>query len=119
MTHHHHIQGVQEHMEVIGSDGQPVAVVDRLEGERIKLTKNSTDGGHHFIEADQVAEVRDGKVQLNVTAAEAKRAWQGHASVDEIASAGLGSAKGMMAEAGRDGGQGGGISMPEPSTKSG
>lgn len=115
MTHHHHLSDVQEHMQVVGSDGQPVAVVDRVEGERIKLTKNSTDGGHHYIEADGVADVSGGLVRLKVPAAEAKRAWDGAAGVDAIASAGMGSAAGMGAEAGRSGG----ISMPEPSAKSG
>jgi hypothetical protein len=119
MTHHNHLQGVGEHMQVVGSDGQSVAVVDRVEGERIKLTRNSTDGGHHYIDAEQVAEVSDGKVLLNVTAAEAKRAWSGTSSVDAIASAGMGSAAGMTAEAGRGGGEVGGISAPEPSAKSG
>jgi hypothetical protein len=119
MTHHGPIHQVQEHMQVVGSDGQPVAVVDKVEGDRVKLAKNSTDGEHHSIEGDQIESVTEGVVRLKVTAAEAKRAWSGRPSVDAIASAGMGSGHGMSAEAGRSGGEAGGISMPEPSAKSG
>lgn len=119
MAHHGPIHQVQEHMQIVGSDGQPVAVVDKVEGDRIKLTRNSTDGEHHSIEGDQVESVTGGIVRLKVTAAEAKRAWSGGSSVDAIASAGMGSGRGMSAEAGRSGGETGGVSMPEPSKKSG
>jgi hypothetical protein len=37
-----------EHMEIKGSDGQHVGTVDRVEGNRIKLTKSDKDAaGHH------------------------------------------------------------------------
>ena len=67
---------IQEHMEVVGSDGQHVGTVDHLDGQRIKLTKNdpAAGGEHHFIHVDSIASVDD-KVKLNRTAAEAKDEW--------------------------------------------
>ena len=63
-------------MEVLGSDGQPVGVVDRVEGSTLVLRQDgATAGGtHHLIPAAWV-ESADGKVRLRVTADEAKRRW--------------------------------------------
>ena len=37
-----------EHMEIKGSDGQHIGTVDRVEGNRIKLTKSDqASGGQH------------------------------------------------------------------------
>jgi hypothetical protein len=46
---------IKEHMEVIGADGVHVGTVDKVEGNRIKLTKKdsgegSHKGHHHFID---------------------------------------------------------------------
>jgi hypothetical protein len=46
---------IQEHAEVIGADGVHVGTVDKVEGNRIKLTKQdsgqgSHEGHHHFID---------------------------------------------------------------------
>ena len=46
---------IKEHMEVIGADGVHIGTVDKVEGNRIKLTKKdsgegSHKGHHHFIE---------------------------------------------------------------------
>ena len=54
---------IKEHMEVIGADGVHVGTVDRLEGERIKLTKQdsgegSHKGHHHFISLGLVADIK-------------------------------------------------------------
>jgi len=64
---------IQEHAEVIGADGIHVGTVDRVEGGRIKLTKNdsgegSHEGHHHFIPLSLVAEVEDGAVRLSANA---------------------------------------------------
>ena len=58
---------VKEHMEVIGSDGQTVGTVDQIEGNRIKLTKDSSGGGdqHRYIEASSVSGIEGGKVRLS------------------------------------------------------
>jgi hypothetical protein len=63
---------IREHMEVIGADGVHIGTVDRLEGNRIKLTKKdsgqgSHHGQHHYIPMALVAEVRD-QVRLSVNA---------------------------------------------------
>jgi hypothetical protein len=38
---------IKEHMEVIGADGVHVGTVDKLEGNRIKLTKKDSGEGSH------------------------------------------------------------------------
>ena len=69
---------IQEHMEVKGSDGQHVGTVDRIEGDRIKLTKSdpASGGQHHYIGLDMVDEVKDGEVCLSKSADEARQMWQ-------------------------------------------
>lgn len=64
------IDQVREHMKVIGADGVHVGTVDKVEGGRIKLTKNdsgegSHKGRHHFIPGGLVAEVEGDKVRLS------------------------------------------------------
>jgi hypothetical protein len=68
---------IAEHMEIVGSDGQHVGTVDHLDGQRIKLTKTdpAAGGEHHYFHLDVVEAVRDGKVVLNRTAAQAKDEW--------------------------------------------
>jgi hypothetical protein len=66
--------GIKEHMEVIGADGVHIGTVDKVEGNRIKLTKqNSGEGAHrghhHFIDGGLVAEVEGNKVRLSANAA--------------------------------------------------
>ena len=65
---------IKEHMEVIGADGVHVGTVDRVENNRIKLTKadsgeGSHKGHHHYIELGLVAEVEGQKVRLSANAA--------------------------------------------------
>ena len=65
---------IKEHMEVIGADGVHVGTVDKVEGNRIKLTKaDSGEGKHkghyHFIDLSLVAEVEGQKVRLSANAA--------------------------------------------------
>ena len=69
---------IQEHADVIGADGVHVGTVDKVEGDRIKLTKNDSpqaeDGQgakHHYISLGLVAEIEDGTVRLSATAANA------------------------------------------------
>lgn len=63
---------IREHMEVLGSDGEHVGTVDRVEGDQIKLTKNDpqAQGQHQYIPLDAVESVEDA-VWLNVAADEA------------------------------------------------
>src|SRR5215218_453919 len=48
-----HAQQIREHMEVVGSDGGHVGTVDKVEGDRIKLTKKDDPDGtgahHHYL----------------------------------------------------------------------
>jgi hypothetical protein len=69
---------IQERMEVKGADGKHVGTVDRIEGNRIKLTKSdkAAGGQHHYIDLGMVGEIKDGEVCLNKNADEAMRAWQ-------------------------------------------
>ena len=65
---------IKEHMEVIGADGVHVGTVDKLEGNRIKLTKKdsgegSHKGHHHYIDRGLVAGVEGTKVRLSATGA--------------------------------------------------
>jgi hypothetical protein len=65
---------IKEHMEVIGADGVHVGTVDKIEGNRIKLTKTdsgegSHKGHHHYIDRGLVAGVEGDKVRLSATGA--------------------------------------------------
>jgi hypothetical protein len=65
---------IKEHMEVIGADGVHIGTVDKVEGDRIKLTK--ADGGshgdhHHYVSLGLVAEIEGDKVRLSASAANA------------------------------------------------
>jgi hypothetical protein len=55
-----------EHMEVVDANGQHVGVVEKVEGDRIKLTKkDALDPQHLFLAKSQVASVEGNKVKLS------------------------------------------------------
>lgn len=61
---------IREHAEIIGADGVHVGTVDRVEGDRIKLTKADSGEGrhrnhHHFVPLALVAEIEGDKVRLS------------------------------------------------------
>lgn len=61
---------IREHMEVVGADGVHIGTVDRIEGERIKLTKvdsgeGAHKGHHHYIPLSLIAEADGNKVWLS------------------------------------------------------
>jgi hypothetical protein len=67
------ISKIKEHMEVVGADGAHVGTVDRVEGNRIKLTKQdsglgSHKGHHHYVPAGLVADIEGNKVRLSANA---------------------------------------------------
>lgn len=68
---------VEEHMEVVGSDGEHVGTVDKVRGDRILLTRTDKDAGgiHHSIPSRWIQMVNT-KVTLARTAADAKAAWK-------------------------------------------
>ena len=64
---------IREHMQVIDAEGAPIGKVDSLEGDRIKLTRDSSgmgshEGHHHFIPRGLVAEVEGDTVRLSARA---------------------------------------------------
>ena len=64
---------IKEHMEVIGADGVHVGTVDRIDGNRIKLTRKdsgegSHEGHHHFISRGLVADIEGDQVRLSANA---------------------------------------------------
>ena len=65
------IDQVREHMEVIGADGVHLGTVDRVEGDRIKLTKadsGSHQDHHHYISRGLIAAVEGDQVRLSANA---------------------------------------------------
>ncbi len=63
------VSEIEEHMEVVGSDGQHVGTVDKL---ALKLTKSdSADGVHHILPLSTVESIEGNKLVLNIPAAEA------------------------------------------------
>ena len=70
------ISQIKEHAEVIGADGAHVGTVDKVQGDRIKLTKKdsgegSHEGHHHFIPVGLVATIEGDTVRLSATGANA------------------------------------------------
>lgn len=58
---------VREHMEIVGADGVHVGTVDKVKGDRIKMTKKdsgSHSGHHHYISGGLVAAVEGDRVRL-------------------------------------------------------
>jgi hypothetical protein len=65
---------IKAHMEVIGADGVHIGTVDKIEGNRIKLTRKdsgegSHKGHHHYIDRGLVAGVEGNKVRLSAIGA--------------------------------------------------
>lgn len=59
---------IKEHMEIIGADGVHVGTVDKMEGDRIKMTKPDSGSHrrhHHYISAGLIAGVEGNKVRLS------------------------------------------------------
>jgi hypothetical protein len=71
-----HASQIREHMEVVGSDGGHVGTVDKVEGDRIKLTKRDDPDGsgqhHHYLAIGDVGAVEGGRVRLNIPADRAR-----------------------------------------------
>lgn len=71
------LTGIQEHMDVVGSDGQTVGKVDCVRGDHIVLTQSdSDDNRHHSISCSMIDSVEGDQVRLEVPAEEAKSRWQ-------------------------------------------
>lgn len=62
------ISQVREHMEIIGADGVHVGTVDKVEGNRIKLTKPDSGSHrrhHHYISGGLIATLEGKQVRLS------------------------------------------------------
>ena len=72
------VSEIQEHMEVVGSDGGHVGKVDHVMGEDIALAKFDMGSSfkHHLIPVTWVESIQDDKVRLTMTKAEAKASWK-------------------------------------------
>ena len=68
---------ITEHMEVVGSCGNHVGVVDHVDGDRIKLThKDSADGQHHCLPLSAIASVEGGKASTSMNHVDAIKQFQ-------------------------------------------
>ena len=76
------VSRIREHMDVIGADGVHVGTVDKVDGERIKLTKKDSgaqvegaegahSGHHHYVSIGLVADIEGDTVRLSATGANA------------------------------------------------
>lgn len=62
------LSSIREHMDIIGADGVHIGTVDKIEGNRIKMTKadsGSHSDHHHYISGGLVAEVEGDTVRLS------------------------------------------------------
>jgi len=65
---------ISEHMEIVGADGVHIGTVDKVEGNRIKMTKadsGSHGDHHHYLSEGLVAAVEGNQVRLSATGASA------------------------------------------------
>lgn len=96
---------IREHMEIIGADGVHIGTVDKIEGDRIKLTRqdlnvevdgasSSHAGHHHYIPTGLVADIEGDQVRLSATGANAMN----FATEND---AGLGRGEGALADDGQ------------------
>ena len=69
---------IREHMEVIGADGGHIGTVDKIEGERIKMTKTDRGSGgqHHFVPLGLVEEIDADAVRMSFSSELAERFWE-------------------------------------------
>jgi hypothetical protein len=73
-------ENVREHMAIIGAEGAKLGTVDRVEGDRIKMTREDSGIGHqdhhHYIPRGLVAAVEGDTVRLSATAAVAAELFE-------------------------------------------
>lgn len=65
---------IREHMEIIGADGVHIGTVDKVEGDRIKMTRadsGSHGDHHHYFSGGLVAAVEGDRVRLSADGAAA------------------------------------------------
>ena len=65
------LSAIKENMEVIGADGVHLGTVDKVEGDRIKLTRadsGSHGDHHHYLSIGLVADIEGNRVRLSANA---------------------------------------------------
>lgn len=65
---------IKEHMDIIGADGVHVGTVDKIDGDRIKMTKadsGSHSDHHHYVSIGLIAGIEGNQVRLSANAANA------------------------------------------------
>ena len=62
---------INEHMEILDVDGEHVGMVDRVEGDRIKLTRADGEDEHRHIATAFVQDIRGNTVTLTKSKADA------------------------------------------------
>lgn len=65
------LSAIREHMEVIGADGVHLGTVDKVEGDRIKLTRadsGSHEDHHHYLSAGLIADIEGDQIRLSANA---------------------------------------------------
>ena len=81
-------ENIREHMHVIGADGVKLGTVDRVEGDRIKLTREDSGVAHtdhhHFVPRGLVADVEGDNVRLSANADVAAALFEQEASGEPI-----------------------------------
>jgi hypothetical protein len=65
---------LREHMPVISSEDEELGLVDRIEGDEIKLTKDMS-GQHHYIPAEWVTDIDDDEVHIDRSGREVMQEW--------------------------------------------
>ncbi|HET6942737.1 MAG TPA: DUF2171 domain-containing protein [Sphingomicrobium sp.] len=72
------LDGLREHMEVVGSDGKHVGTVDRVAGDRVILTRSDPDSGgvHHSLSCTDIDRVEGERVILDCSADKARERWR-------------------------------------------
>jgi hypothetical protein len=59
---------LKEHMEIVGADGVHIGTLDKVEGDRLKLTKpdsGSHGDHHHYLSAGLIAAVEGDRIRLS------------------------------------------------------
>jgi len=81
---------IRERMKVVGSDGQPIGTVEKVEGNRVKLTNDdpSAKGQQRYIQLDSVASVQQNEIRMRQSAQDVKRQWQGGGATGKTAGGG-------------------------------
>ena len=79
-------------MPVFGSDNMQLGMVDRVEGNTIKLTRDDS-GQHHWIPFDWVSNVDD-RVHLDRPCQQAMQAWSATPVHEQAMQSGMGDIQG-------------------------